>query len=120
MRMVIYRALYLSNNCVPFSEIVILQRVLIDIFFQAVNPNVALTFHWPNQRRTVRIEGRAQILPATEAAKFFGSRPLDVQITSLVSKQDTPLPDRAELWRQHIEMTKQYESGKTVPVPATW
>ncbi|XP_026332634.1 uncharacterized protein LOC113239749 [Hyposmocoma kahamanoa] len=84
------------------------------------NPNVALTFYWPAQQRSVRIEGRAQMLPKAEAATFFQSRPLDTQITSHVSKQSTPLADRAELWRQHIDMAKKFESGGVVPVPKTW
>lgn len=81
---------------------------------------MALTFYWPAQQRSVRIEGRAQILPAAEAARFFQSKPLDTQITSHVSKQSTPLADRAALWREHIDMAKKYESGNVVPVPNTW
>ncbi len=40
----------------------------------AANPRVHMDFHWKSQRRQVRVDGRAELVPDGEADAYFASR----------------------------------------------
>jgi pyridoxamine 5'-phosphate oxidase len=85
----------------------------------AVNPNVALLFHWKSLRRQVRIRGRAEAVSAEEADTYFASRPRLSQIGAHASAQSRPLNFRAELVGRVTELEAEFE-GQNVPRPAHW
>jgi len=61
------------------------------------NPRAALAFFWAKLERQVRIEGRVERLSVEESAAYFHSRPKGSQISSAISPQSQPLPDRESL-----------------------
>lgn len=85
----------------------------------AANPQVHLDFHWKSQRRQVRIEGRAELVPDAEADAYFASRPRESQIGAWASIQSQPLPDRATFEARIAEFTARFAGGD-VPRPPRW
>ncbi|KRT78153.1 hypothetical protein AMK59_8104, partial [Oryctes borbonicus] len=83
------------------------------------NPNVALTFYWPQFSRSIRIEGVAEKLPFLDADEYFKSRPYQSQIGALSSDQSKPIEGRHILWQKEVELKKQYSEGN-VPRPEQW
>ena len=85
----------------------------------AANPQVHLDFHWKSQRRQVRIDGRAELVPDPEADAYFASRPRESQIGAWASIQSQPLPDRATFEARIAEFTARF-AGNDVPRPPRW
>ena len=85
----------------------------------AGNPNVALTFHWKSLRRQVRIEGRVEAVPATEADTYYATRVRDSQVGAWASDQSRPLNRRETLEGRFAEMAARFE-GQPVPRPPHW
>lgn len=63
----------------------------------AVNPFVALTFFWPELERSVRVEGRVEMLPEYESDAYFESRPYTSRIGAWASEQSRVLENKALL-----------------------
>ena len=57
----------------------------------------ALTFHWVELERQVRIEGRVEKVPAAESDAYFKSRPLASRIGAHASPQSEPIGSREAL-----------------------
>jgi pyridoxamine 5'-phosphate oxidase len=57
----------------------------------AADPRVSLTFHWPPRHRQVRVEGRAEKLPAAESDAYFAGRPRGSQLGAHASPQSQPI-----------------------------
>merc|ERR1712235_35686 len=106
----------------PSARMVLLKEVKADqgfIFFTNygsrkaqeidANPNVALVFYWSALNRSVRIEGKAERIPASESEDYFRSRPKASQIGSAVSPQSQLVKSRDWLWDRNDEMFKQDE-----------
>jgi pyridoxamine 5'-phosphate oxidase len=85
----------------------------------AANPHAALVFHWVALKRSVRIEGGVERLPAEVSDAYFATRPRDGQLSSVTSRQSAPVASREELDRRFEEMKKMFE-GKAVPRPPAW
>jgi pyridoxamine 5'-phosphate oxidase len=85
----------------------------------AANPQVHMDFHWKSQRRQVRIDGRAELVPDAEADAYFASRPRESQIGAWASIQSQPLPDRATFEARIAEFTARFAGGD-VPRPPRW
>jgi pyridoxamine 5'-phosphate oxidase len=84
------------------------------------NPRAALAFFWAKLERQVRVEGRVERLSIEESAAYFHSRPIGSQISSSLSPQSRPLPDRETLERQVLAASEAYAETQ-VPFPAdTW
>jgi pyridoxamine 5'-phosphate oxidase len=81
------------------------------------NPRAALAFFWAKLERQVRIEGRVERLSVEESAAYFHSRPKGSQISSTISPQSQPLPDRETLERQIAAASEEYADAE-VPFPA--
>jgi pyridoxamine 5'-phosphate oxidase len=85
------------------------------------NPRVALCLHWKqlDPQTQVRIEGRAEKLPAAESDAYFATRERLSQIGAWASLQSRTLPERAVL-EQRIDKFEREFAGREVPRPAEW
>jgi pyridoxamine 5'-phosphate oxidase len=61
------------------------------------NHRVALVFFWKELERQVRIEGFVLKTSGKESDDYFLSRPPDSQVSAIISRQSTPVPDREYL-----------------------
>ncbi len=85
----------------------------------AANPFVHMDFHWKSQRRQVRVDGRAELVPDAEADAYFATRPRESQIGAWASAQSQPLADRATFEARIAGMTARFAGG-AVPRPPRW
>jgi pyridoxamine 5'-phosphate oxidase len=84
------------------------------------NPNVCLTFFWPELERQIRIEG--VITKKAEAEKsdaYFNARPQDSKIGAWSSPQSRVLKNREEL-NSFIEDNKTKYKDQEIPRPDFW
>lgn len=82
------------------------------------NPHAAITFHWVELERQVRIEGRVERVAAEESDAYFNIRPVKSRIGAHASAQSRPIASREELERQFDEATATF--GANPPRPAHW
>ncbi|MEY8847784.1 pyridoxamine 5'-phosphate oxidase [Psychroserpens sp. XS_ASV72] len=85
----------------------------------AQNPNVCLSFFWPQAERQVIIKGQAERIAENLSDGYFESRPRGSQLGALVSNQSQPIENREVL----EEKLKSYETkfkGKEIPRPKFW
>ena len=61
------------------------------------NPFAALTFHWKELERQVRIEGLIKKTTRKESQIYFNQRPLESRLSACISPQSAVIPDRAFL-----------------------
>lgn len=85
----------------------------------AQNPCATLLFYWDSLRRQVRIEGRVEVLSATESDKYFASRSYESQLGAWASPQSQVVPSRRVLLDRCKELAGQYRPG-AVPRPPYW
>ena len=86
----------------------------------AANPHAALTFHWVEQERQVRIEGRVEKTTAAESDAYFHSRPSQSRIGAWSSPQSAVIPNRAALEELFSQFQKQYPDETSIPRPEHW
>ncbi|WP_017610416.1 pyridoxine/pyridoxamine 5'-phosphate oxidase [Nocardiopsis xinjiangensis] len=65
----------------------------------ARNQGAALTFHWKEQGRQVRVRGVAEHAGAEASAEDFRRRPLESRVAGLHGRQSEPLDELAEIDR---------------------
>ena len=85
----------------------------------AVNPHVALLFHWKSLRRQIRIEGPVRRVADSLADAYFASRSRDSQLGAWASDQSRPLDNRGTFESRFKEAKERFE-GKDVPRPSHW
>jgi pyridoxamine 5'-phosphate oxidase len=83
------------------------------------NPQVCLSFFWPNMERQVIIKGVATKTSEEESSSYFYSRPRGSQLGALASNQSQRISSRQELEEELEDLTKKYE-GETIPKPNEW
>ena len=83
------------------------------------NPRASLCFWWPQLKRQVRIEGRAQLVDDGEADEYFASRPRGSQISAWVSHQSSELKSREELMSAVHALAAKYQD-RPLPRPPYW
>jgi pyridoxamine 5'-phosphate oxidase len=86
----------------------------------AANPHAALTFHWPDLERQVRIEGTAERTTAAESDAYFHSRPSTSRIGAWTSPQSAVIADRAALEALFARFRAEHPDDATIPRPAHW
>src|ERR1700728_739671 len=84
------------------------------------NPFAALTFHWPELGRQVRVEGRVRRVPPEQSAAYFRSRPKGSQLGAWASRQSAVLSSREPLDAKWAELQALYANNDNVPVPEFW
>jgi len=85
----------------------------------AVNPFVAIAFHWKEIERQVRITGKVHIISGAESDDYFSSRTVESQISAIISSQSTVIPGRKILEEKFDEM-KRMITGQKLKRPANW
>ena len=86
----------------------------------AANPYAALTFHWVEQERQVRIEGRVEKTSAAESDAYFFSRPSRSRIGAWSSPQSDVIPNRETLDELFKRFKEQYPDESAIPRPEHW
>lgn len=86
----------------------------------AANPHCALLFPWHALERQVRVEGRAELLPAEEVESYFASRPHGARVGAHASRQSRPVSGRDALEQDYEALLQRYPEGEPVPVPDEW
>jgi pyridoxamine 5'-phosphate oxidase len=85
----------------------------------AINNKIAVHFFWPDLERQVKIEGFVHKAPAELSDFYFKSRPLESQISAIISRQSSEVPDRETLkknWQKESEKWR----GKDIERPDYW
>lgn len=77
-----------------------------------VNPRAALVFFWPVLNRQIRIQGEVVRLSATDADKYFASRPRGSQIGAWASPQSQKIKSREELLERVKLIAQRFQSGE--------
>jgi len=85
----------------------------------AMNPFVAIAFHWKEMNRQVRITGKAQRIPVAESDEYFFSRPLESRISAMISSQSTIIPGRDYIEKKFNEMRRSI-TGQETKRPENW
>ncbi|MBP4136829.1 pyridoxamine 5'-phosphate oxidase [Flavobacterium geliluteum] len=85
----------------------------------AQNPNVCLSFFWPEMERQVIIKGIAQKTSENISDGYFDSRPEGSKLGAVVSNQSEVIPSRTFLEDNLKQLEKDYE-GKSIPRPENW
>lgn len=86
----------------------------------AENPNVCLTFFWPELERQIRIEGVITQKAETEKSDaYFNARPQDSKIGAWSSPQSRVLNNREEL-NTFIEGNTTKFNNQEIPRPEFW
>jgi pyridoxamine 5'-phosphate oxidase len=78
----------------------------------------ALTFHWVELERQVRIEGHIEKVDAATSDAYFNSRPLQSRLGAHASPQSEKIDSREELEARFAAAEKQF--GDNPPRPANW
>ena len=85
----------------------------------AQNPNVCVSFFWPNLERQVIIKGTAEQLSVKKSEDYFNVRPRGSKIGAWVSPQSTKINSRNVL-ESNVGKYKEEFEGKDVPKPPHW
>lgn len=86
----------------------------------AVNPWAALTFHWADLERQVRIEGRVSRTSAAESDAYFASRPSSSRIGAWSSPQSDVIAGRAVLEELFARQREAFPDDALIPRPEHW
>jgi pyridoxamine 5'-phosphate oxidase len=85
----------------------------------SADPRVALTFHWKELERQVRVLGWARKTGSRESTAYFHSRPLESRISAVISPQSREIPGREHLESlriNYLELIGAAEPGR----PSSW
>ncbi|MDX1759652.1 MAG: pyridoxamine 5'-phosphate oxidase, partial [Arenibacter algicola] len=83
------------------------------------NPNVCISFFWPNMERQIIIKGRAEKIAENLSDGYFESRPDGSKLGAIVSKQSEVVPSRDYLEKKLKDLEKEYEN-KEIERPKYW
>ena len=84
------------------------------------NPQAAVTFHWAELERQVRIEGRVERTTAAESDEYFRTRPSTSRIGAWSSPQSEVIPDRAALETLFARYRAEHPDDAAIPRPPNW
>jgi len=84
----------------------------------AANPNVSLSFFWPQLQRQVILYGTAEKTSSKESESYFKTRPYESRIAAWASQQSSVIKTRADLEAAFDGMRERF--GKDVPLPSYW
>ncbi len=82
------------------------------------NPHAALTFHWHELERQVRIEGHVERVAAEESDAYYAIRPIKSRLGAHASMQSQTIASREQLEQQFHDAEAAF--GDNPPRPAHW
>lgn len=85
----------------------------------AENPNVSITFYWPELMRQIHIEGVAEKVSAERSDAYFKTRPDGSKISAWATYQSRPVSSRDEFENRRKEIEDKF-IGKEITRPPTW
>ncbi|WP_077398534.1 pyridoxamine 5'-phosphate oxidase [Cellulophaga omnivescoria] len=85
----------------------------------ANNPNMCISFFWPNLERQVIIKGKAEKIAENLSDGYFESRPDGSKLGAIVSNQSTVIPSREYLEDKLKSLEEEYEN-KEIERPKHW
>ena len=83
------------------------------------NPNISLSFFWPELERQIRIEGTVIKCHPSNSDAYYNNRPYESKIGSWASNQSGELTSREELINKVEELKKQF-TPETIKRPQFW
>lgn len=83
------------------------------------NPNVCLSFFWPNLERQIIIKGKAEKIAKNLSDGYFESRPDGSKLGAIVSDQSSVISSREVLEEKLKDLEKEYQ-GKEINRPENW
>jgi len=83
------------------------------------NPNVCLSFFWPNMERQIIIKGKAEKIAENLSDGYFETRPDGSKLGAIVSRQSEVVPSRDYLEKKLLDLEKEYEN-KEILRPKYW
>jgi pyridoxamine 5'-phosphate oxidase len=86
----------------------------------AANPRAALTFHWAELERQIRIEGRVERTTAAESDEYFRTRPSTSRIGAWSSPQSEVIPGREALESLYARFRTEHPDDAAIPRPPNW
>jgi|TARA_Y100000385_G_scaffold264885_1_gene298692 pyridoxamine 5'-phosphate oxidase len=86
----------------------------------AANPYAAVTFHWVELERQVRIAGRVEKVTEAESDAYFQSRPSQSRIGAWSSPQSSVISNRDALEELFKKYQEQYLDETAIPRPEHW
>ena len=117
----------------PDSRVVLLKEITNDalLFFTHYNSQkgiqflnckkVALNFYWRELSRQVRIKGTIEKASRCEAENYFSTRPLESQISAIVSHQSKAISDRESLLSAYQMLKDEINVNKnSLKCPENW
>ncbi len=82
--------------------------------------SVSALLVWRRQRRQVRVDAHAEVLPADASDAAFAQRDRQAQLRAWAASDRRPIRDRAELEAQVDEAMAAHAGDHPVARPATW
>ncbi len=73
------------------------------------NPNVCMSFFWPQDERQIIIKGSASKVANSVSDTYFDSRPLESRLGAMVSDQSNIIPDRKILDSNLLKLKEKYK-----------
>lgn len=83
------------------------------------NPNVCISFFWPNLERQIIIKGKAEKIAKNLSDGYFESRPDGSKLGAIVSDQSAVISSREVLEEKLTSLEKEYEE-KEIERPDWW
>ncbi|MCK0144990.1 pyridoxamine 5'-phosphate oxidase [Arenibacter sp. F26102] len=85
----------------------------------AHNPNMCISFFWPNMERQIIIKGKAEKIAENLSDGYFESRPDGSKLGAIVSNQSQVIPSREFLEKKLKDLEREYEN-KEIERPKYW
>lgn len=120
-----------GNDLKPRARIVLLRNYTQDGFSfftnynsekgKAVleNPNVCMSFFWPDLQQQIRIDGVIEKLPTKDSDEYFISRPRESRIGAWASLQSEKLDSRKTLDDAYNSLVVKFQDSD-IPRPEYW
>jgi pyridoxamine 5'-phosphate oxidase len=83
------------------------------------NPNVAITFHWKELERQVRIIGKAGKVTKKESDAYFQNRPFESKVSAAISPQSYVISGRGFLEKEREKLLSRIKD-KEIARPLNW
>lgn len=84
-----------------------------------MNPNVCLSFFWPNMERQIIIKGKAEKIAKNLSDGYFESRPEGSKLGAIVSNQSNVIDSRETLEKSLKKLEQEY-GNKEIKRPEHW